>query len=101
MLQGIVSGAIWFLIFLVTHVLWFHLFTVERCAKVILNIFGGCFLGHLFTIVLLNSDAEADSQIILRMCYGTLVMGCLFILYMPFYYTIATSLSVQSLIYLD
>src|ERR1017187_2462670 len=98
MLQGIISGALWFLIFLAIHVLWFHLVTVERCAKLILNILGWCFVGHLGTVLLLNSGLHPPSQIILRMCYGSLVMGCLFILYMPFYYTIATSLSVQTLI---
>src|ERR1017187_8415395 len=101
MLQGIVSGVLWFFIFLAIHVLWFHLVTVERCAKLILSILGWCFIAHLSTVLLLDGGVQPTSQIILRMCYGSLVMGCLFILYMPFYYTIATSLSVQTLIRLE
>jgi hypothetical protein len=32
---------------------------------------------------------------------GLLVMGCLFVLYMPFFFTIATSLSVQTMILVE
>ena len=101
MLQGTISGAVWFFIFLVIHVLWFHLVTVERCAELILNVLGACFAAHVCTILVLDSGVHPAGQIVLRMCYGALVMGCFFILYMPFYYTIATSLSVQTLIVLE
>jgi hypothetical protein len=101
MLQGTTSGAIWFFIFLAIHVLWFHLVTVERCAKLILNVFGACFAAHVGTILMLDSGILPPGQILLRLCYGALIMGCSFVLYMPFYYTIATSLSVQTLIVLE
>jgi hypothetical protein len=101
MLQGSISGAIWFFIFLAIHVVWFHLVTVARCAKLILSILSWCFVAHLGTILLLDSGVQPPSQIILRMCCGSLVIGCFFILYMPFYYTIAASLSVQTLICLE
>ena len=101
MLQGIISGAIWFFIFLVIHILWFHLVTVERCAKLILNVFGACFAAHLGTILVLDFGVQPAGRIALNICYGALVMGCSFILYMPFYYTIATSLSVQTLIVME
>src|SRR5437870_397049 len=100
MLQGIVSGASWFFLFLFIHVFWFHMVHVERCAKAILNTFACCFAGHLVTIGLLSGERSLD-LVLLRAFYGALVMGCLFIVYMPFYYTIATSLSVQTLICLE
>ncbi len=101
MLQGIISGAIWFFIFLAIQILWFHLVTVEHCAKLIVSILAWCLVAHLGTIMLLNYGIQLPGQIVLRMFYGSLTMGCLFILYMPFYYTIATSLSIQTLIYLE
>jgi hypothetical protein len=101
MTQGIVSGASWFLVFLVIHILWLHWARVERCFDLIMKTFTGCLVGHLGTIVALNWGLRSIDQLIVRMCYGSLVMGCLFIVYMPFYYTIVTSLSVQTLICLD
>jgi hypothetical protein len=100
MLHGIVSGAAWFTVFLVVHILWLHMVQVERCAKLILGTFACCLAGHLGTAVLANYGVHALGVMILQMCHGSLVMGCLFILYMPFYYTIARSLSVQTLIVL-
>lgn len=101
MLQGIVSGAIWFFLFLVVHVLWFHMAYVERCARLIMIAFACCLAGDAGTILAADFGVLSIDQVVLRVIYGTLVMGCLFIVYMPFYYTISTSLSVQTLICLE
>jgi hypothetical protein len=101
MLQGTISGGICFFIFLVVHILWFHFVTIERCAKLILKVFGASLAMHLGAILALDIGTQPFGQIVFRICYGLLVMGCSFVLYMPFYYTIAASLSVQTLIVIE
>jgi hypothetical protein len=101
MLQGILSGAGWFTVFLVVHIVWFHLVQVKDCFKWIAKTLPVCVLAHIGTIVILNSGAQPGEIIALRTVYGVLAMGGLFILYMPFYYTIVASLSIQTLICLD
>ena len=101
MLQGIISGAGWFLLFLAVHVFWFHRVHVVDCSKLIVKILAVCFLGHLATILILDLSQLPADMIALRIGYGALVMTNLFIVYMPFYFTIATSLSIQTLISLE
>jgi len=99
MMQGIVSGASWFCTFLLVHVIWFHRVHVQDCFASIVRILAVCIGGHVGTLVALSWGLPIMNQI-LGVCYGLLVMGCSFILYMPFYYTIVTSLSVQTLVLL-
>jgi len=101
MLQGIVSGAVWFLVFLVVHVLWFHMIYVERRARLIMVTYACCLTGNLGTVLAADTVGMSVDQTALRIFYSSLVMGCLFVLYMPFFYTIATSLSVQTLVCLE
>ena len=101
MLQGILSGAGWFTVFLVVHIVWFHLVHVKDCFKWIVKTLPVSVLAHIGTIVILNWGALSGEIIALRSVYGLLVMACLFILYMPFYYTIVASLSIQTLICLE
>src|SRR5437773_3061192 len=99
MLQGIVSGASWSCIFLLVHVIWFHRVHVQDCFASIVKILALCIGGHVGIVAALNWGLPVMNQI-LAGCYGLLVMACSFILYMPFYYTIVTSLSVQTLVLL-
>jgi hypothetical protein len=98
MAQAIISGLIWFFLFLCVHVLWFHFVKVERSARLIMIVFACCFAGNFGTILVSDPAALPIDQVALRVLYGSLLMGCLFVLYMPFYFTISTSLSVQTLI---
>jgi len=101
MLQGIVSGAIWFSVFLAVHIIWFHMIYVERRARFIMVTYACCLTGNVGTVFAADTGAMSVAQMALRIFYGSLVMGCLFVLYMPFFYTIATSLSVQTLVCLE
>jgi hypothetical protein len=101
MLQGIVSGAGWFTVFLVVHVVWFHVVQVKDCFKWIVKAMLLCVLAHIGTIFILEAGTKAGGFVVLRSVYGILIMASLFILYMPFYYTIVASLSIQTLICLE
>lgn len=101
MLQGILSGAGWFTVFLAIHIFWFHLVHVQDCFKWIAKTLPVFVLAHVATVTILNWGALTGEIIVLRVIYGVLVMACMFILYMPFYYTIVASLSIQTLIYLE
>ena len=99
--EALALGAGWFLTFLVIHILLFHYTYVQDCFKVILKLFIGCIIGYLSTILALGPVGRYADQIIIQVVYGLLLMGCLFILYMPFYYTIVASLSIQTLIFIQ
>lgn len=101
MLEGLLSGLSWFVLFLLIHIIWFHFNYVERCGSFLLTLLLCCTAGHAATFWLITRNDGSAAQSALGIVYGILVMVCLFILYMPFYYTIATSLSVQSLIFLE
>jgi len=100
MVQGVLSGAGWFAVFLTLHFLWFHRVYVEQSFTLIVRMFVLGATGHLGTILLWNWHSSSNLGLIVAGFYGLLTMACLLILYMPFYYTLATSLSVQTLIFL-
>src|SRR2546426_144715 len=99
MVQGVISGAGWFSLFLVIHILWFHRVHIENCFKLIMKIFSGCLAGHVGTIAVMNWGFLAIDHMV-GIFFGLLAMACCFIMYMPFYYTVVTSLSIQTLILL-
>jgi hypothetical protein len=101
MLHGILSGAAWFAVFLAIHMFWFHLVHVKDCFKAIMKVFTACLIAHAAAICVTASNTVTGGDIAARICYGALTMCCLFILYMPFYYTIVASLSIQTLIYIE
>lgn len=99
MLPGIVSGTFWFAVFLVAHVWLFHARPVSNRFKAIIRIFAGAVIGHGLTMLF---AAEAfGSRGWMSLLSGLVVMACLFVLYMPFFFTIGTSLSVQTMIRID
>lgn len=105
MLIGMVSGAFWFLIFLVAHVLLFHWRTIQNRFKAIARIFLLALLGHGATVLVLAQMSAADQHpqgaVAVPVAVGILVMASLFVLYMPFFFTVATSLSVQTMVIVD
>lgn len=102
MLLGLVSGAGWFSAFLIAHVATFHFVRLRNRFQCIARLFLAAAVGHLATIVVMQQFAGALGDAfrgpVLSFFAGLLAMLCLFVLYMPFYFTIAASLSVQSLI---
>lgn len=85
------AGAGWVAFAVAAHFAVFHLVQVERRARTLLCLWGAALLGYLWTGLVLELDRW-------RIVYGAVTLGCAFILYMPFYYTLAASLSVQMLI---
>ena len=60
-----------------------------------------CLTGHAGTIFCLNWESHTTGPALASFFYGLVVTGCLFILYMPFYYNVVNSLSIQTLILLS
>lgn len=76
------------------HALVFHLVRVRRRARTLAGLFGAAVLGHLGVALSAGTDGW-------RAVYGVVLIGCAFICYMPFYYTVSASQSVQMLIALE
>ena len=87
------SALAWVAAALVAHIVIFHLVRIERRARTLVALFGAAAVGHLATAL-----ASVDGW---RAGYGLLLIACAFICYMPFFYTVAASQSVQMLIALD
>ncbi len=101
MIQGILSGGSWFALFLAVHILIFHLRHVKRCFAVIMRVYLLSLTGHAATIFWLNNGIHRPGPGLASFFYGLVIAGCLFILYMPFYYNVVNSLSIQTLILLS
>lgn len=88
---ALASAVAWVAVALIAHVVLFGLVRIERRARTLVVLFGAAAIAHLVT----NWLAGVDGW---RAGYGLLLIGCAFICYMPFYYTVAASQSVQMLI---
>lgn len=102
MLAGVTSGVIWFMFFMIAHVAAFRVMPNQDRSKTILRILVLAFLGHCVSILSIRFLRDdwlilASSSATLSIVAGCLVIACLFVLYMPFYYTVDTSLSVETL----
>jgi hypothetical protein len=101
---GTALGALWFLVFVAAHVALFHLRPVRNRSRAILIVFGCCLLGELvsvFAALLAGARYPQGDQSFAAFIAGPVIMVCGFILYMPLYYTITTSLSIQTLIAIE
>jgi hypothetical protein len=104
MIAGLISGLVWFAIFL-----FGQLIVMGQCDALVRPratnlIFVGCVAGLAISVVLICQFLE-DSVVThgggsLAVLWGLLTLVCLFVLYMPFYYTVASSLSVRTLVLL-
>jgi hypothetical protein len=96
------SGSCWFATFLLIHVLMFHFGRFRDRFKLIARIFAAAVLGHLGCVLVMQFLTGFLGAAFrgwgISFCAGLMAMLCLFVLYMPFYFTVATSLSVQSMI---
>jgi hypothetical protein len=106
MLGGILSGVVWFGLFALSHVVVFHLRPVEQRSRMVVLLFGGALVGHVLTLALwpatgaLLTPPGSDYRVLGGLA-GLVTMGCLFVLYMPVYFTFATSQSVQAIVRIE
>lgn len=105
LLIGSLAGGLWFLLFVAAHVGVFATRPIRNRSAVILLLFGLAVLGALPTASFVPADVVPGlvptSHRLMAPLAALLVMACCFVLYMPFYYTIVTSLSIQTLIAID
>ena len=105
MLAGLISASAWFAVFVVAQIVAVPLFRVVHRTRLILRLFAFALAGHVVTILAIRAgmpSAPPDGfNALLATGCGLFLMPCLFILYMPFLYTLMTSLSVQTLIMLE
>lgn len=105
LLIGSLAGGIWFLLFVAAHVGTFLTRPIKNKSAMILLLFGLAIVGALLTAAFVPSDiipgVVPTSHRAMAPLAALLVMACCFVLYMPFYYTIATSLSVQTVVAID
>ena len=106
MILGLISGALCFTGFLLALILIFRGYPHIARVTATLTALAVAMLCHTTITALAYKIIPTDFLIlnggwITALLWGWLVVGSLFVLYMPFYYTIATSLSVQTMILLD
>jgi hypothetical protein len=101
MLAGIAIGTAWFAALVVCHIGRFHWAPPADRFKFIAKAFVLAVVGAVVSVLILSANRPEDDVLVWRTVIDGIValvtMGCLFILYVPFYFVIATSLSVQTL----
>lgn len=102
MLVGSILGLGWFALFLSSHVVVFRFYRVRNRGRTILNLFLAAVSCNAISSVIASNYGEAlwgpDSDSLAAASTGLFVMFSLFVLYMPFYYTVVASLSVRTII---
>ncbi len=85
-----VAAPLGFAAFALAHVTLFHLRPVKRRSQAILGLFAAAVVTVALTVMTFAG--------VLAAMYATVLMGTAFVLYMPFYYTIDTSVSVRTML---
>jgi hypothetical protein len=88
---ALTAGAVWTAAAVAGHLAIFHMVQVEHRARTLTLLFAGAAVATLWTCLLLDVDRW-------RTLLGMSAVACAYLLYMPFYYTIAASQSVQLVI---
>jgi hypothetical protein len=98
--MGGVLGAVWFVLFLAAHVTLFHIADIRQRFRWIVRLLSAAGAGHVAsaTIVFVSTAEPAWPLIVI---VGLIVLACCWVLYMPFYYVVTNSMSVQTLLELD
>jgi hypothetical protein len=103
MIAGLIGGIFWFATFLVGHSIVVRSFAATARSSATNLVFAGCLVGLAVTVFLtchLLTNPLTHGGWVMGLLWGSLTLICLFILYMPFYYTVASSLSVRTLVLL-
>lgn len=88
---ALASSVGWIAAAVVAHFALLHWAPIERRARAFVGVFAGAAVAHAVTALLLGAGPW-------RAAYGVVLVFCAFILYGPFYYTIAASFSVRILV---
>lgn len=99
-LTGIILGCLWFGAFFVGHIAVLRLRPSAKPSRVLLHTFFAA-VGADVICVLVGTRGSGWPSLILAEIESCLTAACLFVLYGPLFYTIRTSLSVESLLVLS
>jgi hypothetical protein len=102
MILGLLAGLLWFALFFVTHLAVIHWAPSDSKARINQLLFLAGLAGIAISLwpatAVLHDAALARGGLIMAAICGILVYVGLFVLYMPFYYTVVASLSVRTMI---
>jgi len=98
-LVGVFVGVGWFLVFLSAQVAAFHVLDIRERFRAIVALLTATMVGALLTTTTLAHIGWLGGSVLPALS-SVVTMACLWVLYMPFYYVIATSLSVRTLLVL-
>ncbi len=104
MMLGLLAGPLWFVLFLAAHLAVIRWARPEAKARVNQRLFlvglAGIATGLWPATAVAQGSSLAQGGLIMAMLCGILSYVGLFVLYMPFYYTVVASLSVRTIIML-
>ncbi len=103
MSPGLILAGLWFSLFLASLLVIFRLYRIRRQSKLIVWLITITTAGYIATIALLSAVPQTLPESLafnpaLSLICGVLLLACLFVLYMPTFYILSTSLSVATLI---
>lgn len=103
MILGLIAGAVWFVLFLLGHGVILR--TLPAAAKPranqLLFLIGVAGIAMSLLITSVQDPILTQGGLVLGVLCGALVYAGLFVLYMPFYYVIAASLSAATIVLLS
>jgi hypothetical protein len=103
MIAGLICGALWFAAFLVGQLVVIHRCSALARPGATNRVLAGCLFGLAISVFLtchLLEGPVTHGGSVMGLLWSVLTLIGLFVLYMPFYYTIASSLSVRTLVLL-
>jgi hypothetical protein len=104
MILGLFAGLLWFALFFAAHLAVIHWARSESKARINQRLFLAGFAGIAISLwpatAVLRGSALAHGGVIMAILCGSLSYVGLFVLYMPFYYTVVASLSVSTMVML-
>jgi hypothetical protein len=95
---GFMCGCLWFGIFLIGHIAIFRWRPKIKRSRVLVRGIATTIAASMITVALL--PVPEGPAMLLRETYAVTVISCLFVLYVPFFYSVHTSLSIESLVLL-
>jgi hypothetical protein len=102
MWAGLVSASVWFALFLFGQAFAFHIRPAQMRTRTIMRLFALAMAGHAGSMLLAEAALAGGltafgASLALSLSAGLILLLCLFVLYMPLYYSLNISLSVETL----
>jgi len=102
MIFGLLAGLLWFGLFFAAHLAVIRWARSESKARINQRVFlaglGGIAISLWPASAVVQGSALAHGGLIMAVLWGILSYAGLFVLYMPFYYTVVASLSVRTMV---